>query len=71
MKKLALTLMAATFVAASVFGQGPEMNNNENTGIKKERKTEGQALRKLEGNEISVFAKENFLRDFRMFSGQG
>ena len=71
MKKV-IVLAAAAIVTVSVHAQSNDVAvkkeigslNNQESVIKKEKRTEKKELRKLEGKEVSYMAKEAFQRDF-------
>ena len=64
MKKLAILSMTFLLVVAVVQGQTQKADKEKVKEIKKELKTERVALRKLEGTNVSVLAKNNFSKDF-------
>ena len=65
MKKLALMAMTLMFTMGVAFAQPQTMEKKEIKNDKSEMKTERVALRKLEGNEVSYQAKQNFNIDFK------
>ena len=72
MKKLFILAAAAMIIAATTHAQTRDAivkneiarNKKEDALIKKDEKSERKALRKLEGNEVSYFAKQAFYQDF-------
>jgi hypothetical protein len=65
MKKLALIAMTLMFTMGVAFAQPQTMEKKEIKNDKSEIQTERVALRKLEGNEVSYQAKQNFNIDFK------
>jgi hypothetical protein len=64
MKKVLFFSIAVLFAASVVNGQGPKTGNGQNQETKKEVKSERKALRKLEGNNVSIVAKNKFAAQF-------
>jgi hypothetical protein len=62
MKKLAILSGTLLFIVA--LAQVQAQKTEKEKGTKKEVKTERVALRKLEGTNVSVLAKNNFSKDF-------
>jgi hypothetical protein len=64
MKKLAILSGTFLLIVASAQGQTQKADKEKVKETKKEVKTERVALRKLEGKDVSVLAKDNFSKDF-------
>ena len=64
MKKLAILSGAFLFIVAVAQGQTQKAEKEKVIENKNEVKTERAELRKLEGTEVSVLAKNNFSKDF-------
>jgi hypothetical protein len=64
MKKLAILSMTFLFALSVAYGQNKTLDKEKVKETKKELKSERVALRKLEGNVVSVKAKSNFNVDF-------
>lgn len=64
MKKLAILSTVFLFSVTMVFGQTEKKVKEEIKETKRELKTEKEALRKLEGTDVSVLSKDNFYADF-------
>jgi hypothetical protein len=64
MKKLAILSGTFLFIVALAQGQAQKTEKEKVRGTKSEVKTERVALRKLEGTNVSVLAKNNFSKDF-------
>jgi hypothetical protein len=62
MKKLAI--LSGTFLLIVAVAQGQVQKTEKEKGTKKEVKTERKVLKKLEGTDVSVLAKNNFSKDF-------
>jgi hypothetical protein len=64
MKRLVILSMAVLFSLSIVKGQVQKTGKEQNKEVKKEQRAERVALRKLEGNTVSMVAKNNFSTDF-------
>jgi hypothetical protein len=64
MKKLAILSMTFLFIVSVVYGQAQNVSKEKTKDAKKEMKAEKVSLKKLEGTNVNVIAKENFIADF-------
>ncbi len=64
MKKLTILSLVFLFSFSLVFGQTEKKDKEKIKEDKKELRTERVTLRKLEGTDVSVLAKDNFFADF-------
>jgi hypothetical protein len=65
MKKLGILLMTFLFAMTIVLGQTQKTDKEKTKETKKEAKAERVALKKLEGSNVSMVAKDEFNSDFK------